>query len=60
MSGLKQFVSRVLSDDAGQDLIEYALVGALLSLCAITVMKNVATDIGNGFTHIGTTLTTTV
>ena len=42
----------------GQDLIEYALVAALIAFAATTAMKSVATRINTAFTNIGNKLTT--
>jgi pilus assembly protein Flp/PilA len=44
--------------EEGQDLIEYALVVALIAFAATAGMKTLATDINLAFTNIGTTLTT--
>ncbi len=44
--------ARALSGDRGQDLIEYALVAALISLAATVSMSSVATAIGTAFTKI--------
>lgn len=41
-------------EESGQDLVEYALVVALLSFAAIASMTNVATKIGTSFTNIAT------
>jgi pilus assembly protein Flp/PilA len=46
----------LLSDEQGQDLIEYALVVALIAFGAVTAMKTLSTDIGNAFSNIGTLL----
>jgi pilus assembly protein Flp/PilA len=43
--------------EEGQDLIEYALVVALIAFAAVTSMKTLATDINNVFLGIGTSLT---
>jgi pilus assembly protein Flp/PilA len=61
--GLKFYVKaqafcEVLKDESGQDLIEYALVVALIALAATAGMSGVATKIGTAFTSIGTKLTT--
>jgi len=48
--------SVVLRED-GQDLIEYALVVALIAFAAVAGMQTVAADINTAFTTIGTTLT---
>jgi pilus assembly protein Flp/PilA len=42
----------------GQDLIEYALVVALIAFAAAAGMSTVATNINAAFTNIGTKLTT--
>jgi pilus assembly protein Flp/PilA len=47
-----------LMEEEGQDLIEYALLVAIIALAAIAGMKTVATDINAAFTSIGTKLTT--
>jgi pilus assembly protein Flp/PilA len=50
----------LLSKDDGQDLIEYALVVALVSLAAIAGMQTLAGDINNAFNAIGSTLSTSL
>ena len=47
-----------LKEENGQDLIEYALVVALIAFAAVGAMQTLATDINTAFTHIGTTLST--
>jgi pilus assembly protein Flp/PilA len=51
-------IVRALADESGQDLIEYALVAALIALAATASMSGVATAIGTAFTsisgHVGT------
>jgi pilus assembly protein Flp/PilA len=42
--------------EEGQDLIEYALVVALIAFAAVTSMKTLATDINQAFLGIGNTL----
>jgi pilus assembly protein Flp/PilA len=49
---------QILKDENGQDLIEYALVVALIALAATAGMKTLATDINASFTSVGTKLTT--
>ena len=48
---------RFHNDEQGQDLIEYALVVAIIALAATAGMSTVAGDINNGFTSIGTMIT---
>ena len=50
----------LLSDEQGQDLIEYALVVALVAFGAVAAMKVLSTDIGTAFTNIGTLLNSDV
>ena len=42
MKNLKRILSSVLSDESGQDLIEYALVAALIALGATAAMNSLA------------------
>ncbi len=46
----------LLMQEEGQDLIEYALVVALIAFAAVTAMKALAVDINAIFTGIGTAL----
>ncbi len=48
----------LIKREEGQDLIEYALVVALIAFAATAGMSSLATDINTAFTNIGTTLTT--
>jgi pilus assembly protein Flp/PilA len=45
--------TRILHDDCGQDLIEYALVVALIAFAATVGMGSVANGINNAFSNIG-------
>ncbi len=47
-------------DDAGQDLIEYALVASLIGLAAVTSLKTVATTIGSEFQNISSAMTSAI
>ena len=46
------------NDESGQDLIEYALVAALIAFAATAGMGTLATDINNAFSKIGSKLVT--
>ncbi len=50
-------VQFVLSREDGQDLIEYALVVALIAFAATAGLNTLAADINIAFTNIGTSLT---
>ena len=43
--------------DKGQDMVEYALVLALIALAAVATIKMLATDINQLMVNIGTALT---
>ena len=60
MDRLNRIFSNLLRDESGQDLIEYALVAALIGLSATVSMKTLATTIGNALTGIGSRLTAAV
>ncbi len=47
----------ILADENGQDLVEYALVVAMVAFAATAGMNSLATSINTAFTAIGTTLT---
>jgi pilus assembly protein Flp/PilA len=53
---LKHTLSNLISDESGQDLIEYALVAALIALGATAAMSTLATTISNAFGTVGTKL----
>jgi pilus assembly protein Flp/PilA len=54
------FKLHILLDEEGQDLVEYALVVALIGLTATAGMSSLATAINNAFGGIGSTLSTYV
>ena len=56
----KTMFRALLQDESGQDLIEYALVAALIGLGAVASMRSLSGKIGTAFTTIGTTVTTDV
>jgi pilus assembly protein Flp/PilA len=60
MNDLQQLFSNLLRDESGQDLIEYALVAALIGLGATATMRTLAISIGTALTGVGTRLTNAV
>jgi len=60
MTTARYFAERFWADESGQDLIEYALVAALIGLGAVASISGLATSIGSGFASIGTTLTSSI
>jgi pilus assembly protein Flp/PilA len=49
-------LSHLHQDEAGQGLVEYALILALAAFAAVVAMQTLAKDINNAFTGIGTLL----
>jgi len=50
----------LLRDESGQDLIEYALVAALVGLAVVAALKGLSNKIGNTTNSVGNTLTNAV
>ena len=50
-------VRKLIQDESGQDLIEYALLAAIIALGSVVAMGTLATKISTAFTNIGTKLT---
>jgi pilus assembly protein Flp/PilA len=50
----------IFSREEGQDLVEYALVVALIALAATVGMGSLASSLNGAFTSLGTTLTTDI
>ncbi len=48
------------NDESGQDLIEYALVAALVGLGSVAAMNSLATNIGTAYNSVGSTLTSAI
>ncbi|HEX5284724.1 MAG TPA: Flp family type IVb pilin [Bryocella sp.] len=57
---LRNLASMLHEDESGQDLIEYALVCALIALGAVAGMRTVANYINNAFSNIGSQLSSAV
>jgi pilus assembly protein Flp/PilA len=50
-------LQNLMAGEEGQDLIEYALVVALIAFAAVGAMGTLASDINNAFIGVGNTLT---
>ena len=57
---IKNSLSRLHRDEAGQGLVEYALILALVAFAAVVAMQTLAADINNAFLGIGTILSSYV
>jgi pilus assembly protein Flp/PilA len=53
---MKQLLKNLLNDESGQDLIEYALIAALIALVAITGLNGLASKINSEFTSVGNSI----
>jgi pilus assembly protein Flp/PilA len=55
---LKMFVKMqsVMAREEGQDLVEYALVVALIAFGAVTAMKGLSAELNTAFNQISSTL----
>jgi pilus assembly protein Flp/PilA len=52
--------AHLLKDESGQDLIEYALVAAIIALGAVVSMKTLSNSIKNFLGGVGNTLTNSI
>jgi len=56
-TNMKKLMKNLMVDESGQDLIEYALVAALVGLGAVASISGLSNTIGNTFNGVGSTLT---
>jgi pilus assembly protein Flp/PilA len=57
---MKQILNKLVADESGQDLIEYALVAALVGLGSVAAMNGLSSSIANTFSGVGNALTNAV
>ena len=60
MKNAKQILINLVREESGQDLIEYALVAALIALGSVAAMTKLSNSISNAFSTVGTNLNTSV
>lgn len=60
MDRIRKVLASLHREESGQDLIEYALLAALIALAATVGMGVVASDINNAFGKIGSKLSANV
>jgi pilus assembly protein Flp/PilA len=53
-------VNQLHRDEAGQGLVEYALIIALVAFAAVVGMNTLATDINNAFSLIGSVINVSI
>ena len=56
MNMTKRIFTNLMNDESGQDLIEYALIAALIALGAIVAMGSLSNKISNEFNAVGNSL----
>ena len=57
---IKNVFVNLVHDESGQDLIEYALVAALIALGSVSAMNTLSGKIATALGTVGDTLTTSV
>jgi pilus assembly protein Flp/PilA len=55
-----EILKRLSQEESGQDVIEYALVAAVIALAAVAAMSTLASNISNAFSAVGTKLSSAV
>ncbi len=53
---MKRYMQAFWKDEQGQDLVEYALLAALLALAAVVILPQLATSVNAVFEKVKTTL----
>ena len=56
MRSLKCLVVRLIHDERGQDMVEYALVASMVAIAAGAIMPPVANDVSRIFSKMGSAL----
>lgn len=60
MKNIFTIAHHLLRNEDGQDLIEYALVAALIGLAAVATLNTLSGDLTGLFTSIGTQLSSAI
>jgi pilus assembly protein Flp/PilA len=60
MKNIKQILVNLVQDESGQDLIEYALVAALIALGSVAAMNTLSSKISTAFGTVGTNLNNSI
>ena len=53
---MKNLFARFVREEAGQDLIEYALLAGLISLVCVIAIQNAGTAVSTLFTNVETSI----
>ena len=60
MEDVKRLLKKLVKEDSGQDLIEYALVAALVGLGSVAAISGLTNSLKNSFNAIGSGLDSSV
>jgi len=60
MTSMKQLFKSLVTEESGQDLIEWALVAAMVALASTAVMRSYNTNLGSVFNKLGNQLNNAV
>jgi len=55
---MRRLLTRVLGEDDGQDLIEYALLAAFVSIIAIAAITSIGSQVNSWYVGYGTKIDT--
>lgn len=56
---MKELLKRFVREEEGQDLIEYALLTAIIVITVVATLRNIGTWVNGTFSQLYTNLTTT-
>jgi pilus assembly protein Flp/PilA len=51
---MKTLIARFLREEEGQDIIEYALLAAFISISGYTILSGIGTSVNNIYTKVNT------
>ena len=54
---LKNVFARLVKDEQGQDMIEYALLAAFISIVAVAAIQSIGTDVNTIYKNVDTQTT---
>ena len=53
---MKKFIVRFIREEEGQDIIEYGLLGAFISIAAIAAVLGIGLDVNRMFSNVDAAL----
>ena len=56
MNRTTQLLKALMTEESGQDLIEYGLIAALIALAAVTIMGSIGSSLKTVFSDINSNL----